>query len=438
MILIDRFDKTNNSKSNTNRKLLSEEVSTSENIKKDKEIKSSAHPISQIKCNNQTQCIQPYLQLQKTYNVYYCKHASHGVRFYYLVREGLLLHPKINLVSTPEAADIVVYLPESANWHKTECANPAYRNKTVVLDEGDGQQVFDAADESKQNRKFVLLFKRSYVRRQNGQFRGFMGYLPRTDILPMTYTIADAYVRPAFNMLINRNLEILCTLRGSNADPVRLRVRQWVQEYAKARGVKSYSAGEVNSASRTVISMDYFNEMYRAQIIVTSNPSGWEGDFRLCEALASGALILVDQMFVPRPYPLVDNQHIVYYDNSNKTDLFEKLDFYRREKEKARRVAVSGYLHTMKYHRAANLIDYVFRTVHVKQQAEARGEVALLDPAVSTTGSDYGSPTNSAGGLSTVPQAVSYGYTDTGFQLRLNAIASTKKPTDKTSNIGFS
>lgn len=50
-----------------------------------------------------------------------------------------------------------------------------------------------------------------------------------------------------------------------------------------------------------------------------------------------------------------------FADNNNKTDVFEKLDFYRKNLEVARRVAVSGYLHAMKHHRAANLIDYVFR-----------------------------------------------------------------------------
>lgn len=35
--------------------------------------------------------------------------------------------------------------------------------------------------------------------------------------------------------------------------------------------------------------------------------------------------------------------------------------------ERARRVALAGYLHAMKYHRAANLADYVFRTLHTKE-----------------------------------------------------------------------
>ena len=109
--------------------------------------------------------------------------------------------------------------------------------------------------------------------------------------------------------------------------------------------------------------------MFRAKLIVTSNPSDWEGDFRLMEAFASGALIFVDHMYVPRPHPLLHGKHIVYYDNNNKTDLFEQLDFYRTELETSRRIAVAGYLHAMKYHRAANLMDLVFRTMETKRAA---------------------------------------------------------------------
>jgi hypothetical protein len=51
-------------------------------------------------------------------------------------------------------------------------------------------------------------------------------------------------------LLLGCYQEIVCTLRGSNSDPVRLRVVQWVAEYAKARGLKNYIAGQVNAASR--------------------------------------------------------------------------------------------------------------------------------------------------------------------------------------------
>jgi hypothetical protein len=180
-----------------------------------------SYPIALIKCENQTSCIHPKLQLERIFKVYYCKHVGHGVRFYFLVREGLLLHPKIVLVSKPEVADVIVWLPESAPWHKSECAKAAYQNKTVVLDEGDGPQLFDAPNGRHED--WLLYFKRSYVRRSNGEFRGYMGYLDNRNVMPMTYTIAEAYVRPLFSTMKDRILELVCTLRGGNHDPTRLR-----------------------------------------------------------------------------------------------------------------------------------------------------------------------------------------------------------------------
>lgn len=175
----------------------------------------TANPVALIKCNNQTRCIQPVLQLRKTYNVYYCNKVGHGVRFYFLIREGLLQHPNINLVSTPEAAQVIVYLPESAPWHKSECNKPEYHSRLLVLDESDGPQLFESDSAKSQ----LLMFKRSYVRRHNGIFQSYMGYVKRTDVLPMTYTIADAYVSPNFKTQAQRDIEILCTLRPSKVRP---------------------------------------------------------------------------------------------------------------------------------------------------------------------------------------------------------------------------
>lgn len=64
----------------------------------------------------------------------------------------------------------------------------------------------------------LILFLLKYYNTQN-----FMNYLQNPRILPMTYTIVEAYVKTGFNMMRDRNLEIVCTLRGSHSDPVRLR-----------------------------------------------------------------------------------------------------------------------------------------------------------------------------------------------------------------------
>lgn len=100
------------------------------------------HPIAVIKCANQTLCVSPKLQLQEMYDVYYCKHLGHGVRFFYLVKEGLLLHPNIRLVDDINKAQIIVYLPVSAPWEKSECNDIKLKSKTIVLDEGDGPELF--------------------------------------------------------------------------------------------------------------------------------------------------------------------------------------------------------------------------------------------------------------------------------------------------------
>jgi hypothetical protein len=296
--------------------------------------------------------------------------VSYGVRFYYLIREGLLHHPNINLVDSPQEAEVIVYLPESANWKKSECGKMEFRKKMVVLDETDGPDLFSLPQQPHGGlREWLLYFKRSFVNRRDGEFKGYMPYLLKhSGVLPMTYTIADAYVRPNFKFLKTRDMDVVTTLRGHARDPTRLRVRNWIDEYCSSRNIKDKCVlGQVNSASRTVVSNNYLESMYRGKIVVTSNPSGWEGDFRLMEAIASGALIMVDTMHVPRPHPLIHEKHLVYYDDANKTDLFAKLDKYRADEESTRRIAITGYLHCMKYHRAANLIDYIFRTIHIKQ-----------------------------------------------------------------------
>jgi hypothetical protein len=44
--------------------------------------------------------------------------TSGGVRFYYLIRDGLLTHPQVRLVefSDVDEAEYVIYLPNSGAW----------------------------------------------------------------------------------------------------------------------------------------------------------------------------------------------------------------------------------------------------------------------------------------------------------------------------------
>ena len=87
------------------------------------------------------------------------------------------------------------------------------------------------------------------------------------------------------------------------------------------------------------------------------------------EAMSSGALVFVDPLMVPHPYPLLDKQHVIHFDQQNEQDLFQKLDYYRSHKAEARAIALRGYYHAMKYHRTSNTIDYILRTAVTKTYA---------------------------------------------------------------------
>jgi hypothetical protein len=99
----------------------------------------------------------------------------------------------------------------------------------------------------------------------------------------------------------------------------------------------------------------------------------------------------------------------------NKTDLFEKLDYYLGRKELARRVALSGYLNAMKHHRAANLIDFVFRSLQIK--------INSMAPSLNnrSTSSNIVFKDASLDSLEDIARHNLEGYTETGFHMRLIA-----------------
>lgn len=141
------------------------------------------------------------------------------------------------------------------------------------------------------------------------------------------------------------------------------------------RGLKDAVVGEVDHGSRRVIRNRrytttlrcvvlitlprYLDAMLHARVVVSANPANWEGDSRTWEALATGALVLLDRMHTPVPHPLVDGVHAVFYDGTNKTDLLSKLRHYLDRPSLARRIGLQGYVHGLRYHRSVNRADYM-------------------------------------------------------------------------------
>ena len=186
----------------------------------------------------------------------------------------------------------------------------------------------------------------------------------------------------------------------------RIRVLDWVVQYGVARGIMDRMVtSQVSSSSRSEVDRNYFERMFHAKIVVTVNPADWEGDFRLWEAMSTGALVFVDPLHVPHPYPLIGGEHVVYFDNANKTDLWTKLDYYRTHAVEARRIAVNGYLYAMKFHRTVNFADYVLRSAHLKLVQE-QAVAALASPSVHGLGSTLAAELDMVAGYTYTAQSL--------------------------------
>ena len=92
--------------------------------------------------------------------------------------------------------------------------------------------------------RYFVYFKRSFVKREDGRFIGYPSIDFYPDVYPLTYSIAEAYVQPnKFSMI--REIDILCTLRGSKLMTTRQRVSDWVKDYGATRKVENIVTQQV-------------------------------------------------------------------------------------------------------------------------------------------------------------------------------------------------
>lgn len=84
----------------------------------------------------------------------------------------------------------------------------------------------------------------------------------------------------------------------------------------------------------------------------------------ITELSDAGALVFVDEMYVPHPRKFVHDEHVIVYDNSDPIDFARKLLFYLEHPTEARRIAANGLRHALAYHRAVSRMDFVLRSAH--------------------------------------------------------------------------
>lgn len=125
----------------------------------------------------------------------------------------------------------------------------------------------------------------------------------------------------------------------------RAMVRETVREFGESHPqliVRVGLAGKNAEAGREHIQDAYVSALKSARIVVTSNPDGWEGDYRTSEALSSGALVLCNYMLNPLPGL---NQQAQCYKNYD--DLMRLLDKYTRDPDAAQALADAQKTYTV-------------------------------------------------------------------------------------------
>ena len=99
---------------------------------------------------------------------------------------------------------------------------------------------------------------------------------------------------------------------------------------------------------------NYCDISTNSKIIVTACPGGYEGDYRLMEAMTSGALVMHNRMILP-PKGLVDGEHWIVYDNAD--DLNDKILYYNKHTDLAKKIARNGRQYVLNNHRPHHRIE---------------------------------------------------------------------------------
>ena len=290
--------------------------------------------------------------------------TSRGWRFREIVMSGLRQHPAVFFVEKPEAANLSLWLPTCAPQFR---ALNSLGSNVAVLEESDLPGSWPAATRRKEP---VFYFKRSWADVSNGSHstlhhqrspknadRGALTFLP------LAYGLWDNYTQ---GLLLGRprTYDVVCTVRGhAEIQPSRTRVVQWLEEFKSSNLQRRVLVGDTGGHRRKV-DTTYFDLMQKARIVVTANPSAWTGDFRTYEALATGALVFVDELHTPAPFALKDAEHLIVYDTHDKVGFFKKLTFYIEHPAEASRIAANGLHFVLTHHRSLSRIDYILRSVH--------------------------------------------------------------------------
>ena len=220
--------------------------------------------------------------------------------------------------------------------------------KEIIIDYNDWTDTRSVPNEVLD--KIGFYFKRSMVNKSNLSLVKY-----NREIIPISYGIRSDLIE--YDKLFNftsYNYDVCCMFTTSHGG-IRGIIPTVVNKYTGSKFV-----GRVDCPKRYgTVNTKYFDILKTSKIIVTANPSNWEGDFRLWEALLMGNLVLCDEMVIPHimKHPLIHKTHLVFYKNND--ELLELINYYIKNEEERDRIGKEGREYCLKYHKFSDRVEEV-------------------------------------------------------------------------------
>lgn len=248
-----------------------------------------------------------------------------------------------------------------------------FLDRTFTVNDPTRTIIIDIADDCNHlsilSKNCLLYFKRSCVNKESYSLINY-----DIPIRPFPLYVKKCYLDyiTANDTTENRSIDVCCThedvkKRGIyNWNVYRGNLVNSLENFAACHSdivchIK-YDCPNVGDA-RSGINISYFKTMCNSKIVVTCNPDNYEGDYRLWEALSSGALVFCDKLVTPIKQPLIDRTHIVYYDRNNFSELNHLIQYYLENDLERMKIAECGYEYAINNHTYKHRTQYVLNTI---------------------------------------------------------------------------
>ena len=265
-----------------------------------------------------------------------------------IVYDGLVLNSNVEITNNIDICDYIFIITKD-NLKKLD--QNTINNKYIKIDYSDN--AFNVKDGNKSN--CYKYFKRSVVDKKNER-------IVNNNTIPISYCIKNETLnfKNLFDYKRDFDISIFFNTNANGGfNHYRHKVAKFIKDNFSNYNIHVGIIGKQGRIGRTTIQKPYYERMFNSKIVVTCNPKDWEGDYRTWEALSSGALVMVDKMLTPIVNPLIDKEHIIFYDKNNLDDLKQKIIFHLNNDNLREKIAKNGNDFVLKYHKTSDRIDEI-------------------------------------------------------------------------------